>query len=412
MNKARYDIYLNIPAAGIVQAAECVIQENNNSLTAVGFRYVPSYLELPEAFSIDPAQLPLKAKEFELSCAGSAPGFIDDYLPDAWGRKVVSQLAQHRDKITINANSVIQLLSYMSNSRIGSLMIVPKGELAVYDRGSLFNEIDKIEALANKVEQANYTDIVLNEMSLLYLANSGTGVGGARPKALVEKDGIAYLAKFNREKNDDYNNARVELACLNMARAAGLNVTTGKIVNEINQRDILLLKRFDINEDNSRNHLISLNTLLKEPGTQRDLGTNFTYELIYQQLQKYSSTIEQDAKQLLRLMLFNRVINNIDDHERNFSLIYKNGGYSLSDAYDLVPSLSKGKYHVAGFNHQPSPPRLDKVTDMGKIFGLSKVEVKNIADQVLAAAKEGYKYAEEAGVNEEEAKAIAGVFNF
>ncbi|MBT3347251.1 MAG: hypothetical protein HOM84_04210 [Thiotrichales bacterium] len=39
-----------------------------------------------------------------------------------------------------------------------------------------------------------------------------------------------------------------------------------------------------------------------------------------------------------------RTINNNDDHERNFSLIYRmddnnHSGYRLSPAYDMVPSI-------------------------------------------------------------------------
>jgi serine/threonine protein kinase HipA of HipAB toxin-antitoxin module len=36
---------------------------------------------------------------------------------------------------------------------------------------------------------------------------------------------------------------------------------------------------------------------------------------------QYSINIEQDLKQLLAIMLFNRAIHNADDHERNFSPI-------------------------------------------------------------------------------------------
>ena len=89
----------------------------------------------------------------------------------------------------------------------------------------------------------------------------------ATPKALLHDSCGAYIAKFNRLSADNYNNARVELACLNMARAAGLDVGQGKVHGGINGREVLLLDRFDVLPGGDRKHLISINGLLKEPAT-------------------------------------------------------------------------------------------------------------------------------------------------
>ena len=73
-----------------------------------------------------------------------------------------------------------------------------------------------------------------------------SGIGGDRPKALLYEDNTAYLAKFNRLTTDAYNNAKVELACLQMAKEAGLNVLDGHVRRGVNGRDVLLLDRFDV----------------------------------------------------------------------------------------------------------------------------------------------------------------------
>ena len=87
--------------------------------------------------------------------------------------------------------------------------------------------------------------------------------------------------------------------------------------------------------------------------------------------------VEQDLKQLLRLMLFNRAINNTDDHERNFSFMRHQNGYRLAPAYDLVPSLGLGEYHAAGFGFQPYPPPLKKQKNKVKFLAKQRRCTRN-----------------------------------
>ena len=208
----------------------------------------------------------------------------------------------------------------------------------------------------------------LAQFELILLAQSGSGVGGARPKALFHNEKSAYLAKFNRS-GDSFNHARVELACLEMARMAGIDTARGRIEQVSNNRDALLLDRFDIAPDGTRHHLITVNGLLKEPGTQQDVGHAFRYDDIRELIARYSADPAIDLEQLLTLMLFNSRINNTDDNERNFSLIQRGDGYRLSPAYDLVPSLTLGGYHAAGFSYAANPPTPSEALRLGRIFG-------------------------------------------
>lgn len=412
MIKQRYDIYLNTESTGILHAADCVIEEENAELNRVGFRYTTELLEHPAAFSLDPRHLPLQSGELILNCRRGVPGLLDDYLPDAWGLKVLRQLAFYRNQKKANSHSIIEALALIGGSRIGALSIVPQGQQSIYEAGISTDELKSVETAAQQIDRNDFKQVSLDERSLLYLAGSGSGVGGARPKALVynEQQGQAYLAKFNRLHSDLYNNARVELACLKMANAAGLNVAQGYIEYGINGREVLFLKRFDISDTGSRKHLITVNALLKEKNTQRDSGTVFRYNDIYTLLQKYSISIEGDLQQLLRLMMFNCAINNLDDHERNFSLINNGEGYQLSPAYDLLPSLITGQYHIAGYDYSPDPPRPTECKKMGRLFGLSKSTVAQIAEEVIEAVRHWSHYAEKEGLTEEEQSRISAHF--
>lgn len=410
MTRQRYDLYLNTPVLGLVHAADVVLVEEGSALQQVGFRYRPEYVAEEGAFAIDPVQLPLSKGEIQFACRGGAPAFIDDYLPDDWGRKVLAQLALYRDGRKLNANSAIDTLAMLGSSRIGAITLVAQGEPPQFDNGHELGVLTRAEQAAQQIDSVDFDAVDVDEMSLLYLANAGTGVGGARPKALLFDEQGCYLAKFNRRTQDEYNNARVELACLNMAKAAGLIMHDARIVQGINTREVLLLDRFDIAEG-GRHHLITANGLLKEPVSQQDPGRTFRYDDVCELLRRYSANIEQDIEQLLRLMLFNRAINNTDDHERNFSLIHRGEGYCLAPAYDLVPSLVTGAYHAAGFDLNPYPPRPSEANKLGKIFGLPKPVVVSIAEEVLSAVREWPHFAGRTGVDEQEAARIGGCFH-
>lgn len=409
--RQRLDLYLSTRALGICHVADVVLEEENSSLTRVGFRYRPQYLEHPRAFALDPAQLPLREGETHLGCQGGQPAFIDDYLPDMWGRRILAKLAARDRRRRYDANSVLDSLTLMGSSRVGAISLVPTGHDPIYDIGQPLERLADAEQAAQQVDDPAGTSLSTEDnpdiAGLLYLANSGTGVGGARPKALLYDDNAYYLAKFNRRHGDDYNNARVELACLDMARDAGLNAGKGRVAPGINGREVLLLERFDLEEPSARHHLITLNGLLKNPASQRDIGAPFRYDTIHEILQRYSVDIGHDLAQLVTLMLFNSSINNTDDHERNVSLIQRGDGYQLAPAYDLVPSIVTGGYHAAGFGWQPDPPRPSEARQLGRIFGLPRGEVEAIADRVAAAVASWSTHAEAAGVTDADATLVA-----
>lgn len=414
--RQRFDIYLNTPYTKQLKAAEAVLVEENSILSRFAWRYTADYLSHPNAFMLDSVQLPLGSQVIELPCNGGIPSVLDDYLPDDWGRKILSQLAFYRDGKSLNRHSCIDMLGLLGSGRIGALCWVPEGEAPTYTLGSHINKMHDAEAIAQVIDQPIAQSSDFDELSLLYLANAGSGVGGARPKALLHDEQGAFLAKFNRQQGDEYNNARVELACLQMAKTAGLNVFTGDIVEGINGREVLLLHRFDIADTLSNlgttqyYHLITVNGMLKEKASQRDRGGVFRYDDIATLIQKYSCNVEADLEQLLRMMLFNVNINNTDTHERNFSFIYNGNGYRLAPAYDLVPSLTKGAYPVAGFKHSPMPPSTKTIQQYGKVFGLAKPRISNIAEQVLDALEQWEHFAENCRVSDKDNNAIKKIF--
>lgn len=410
--RARFDIHVNSRATGVIHAADCVVEEDAGLVRRVDFRYTPGYLGSPGRFPLDPARLPLASGEVRFRCEGGSPGFIDDHLPDAWGRDVLAALAHYRDGRRLNADSAIDLLALVKGGgRIGALAFVDVGGTPLYSPGASLESLAQVEWTAAQVDASDWRSERLDDFGIAHLAETGSGIGGARPKALLSDGTTHYLAKFNRRTRDDYNNARVELACLYMARAAGIEVADGRIVANVNARDVLLLERFDVEPDGHRPHLVSVNALQKDPATQRDSGLPFRYDDVAEVLTRHSGAVRADLEQLARLALFNRAINNTDDHSRNFSMIHDGDCYRLSPAYDLVPSMAVGAYHAASFRYEPNPPRPSQVARAGRMFGLSKPWLRSCADEVLAAIERWPEFAGRAGVMDAEAARVASQFH-
>ena len=407
---AQYQVTLNTPATGKIHCGTLIIKESDGNTDGVGFKYSAEYLTHPNAFSIDPVALQLSSTAYQYRVNQSLPGFLDDYLPDQWGRRVIARAASVAKKTDFNANSVIDILSLVSKSNIGALAIQPENEGPTYDLGLEYEDLIHAENAALLINEPD-NNITLETAKLIHLWREGSGgAGGARPKSLIHKGKNAYLAKFNT-RQDEFNFAKVELACLRMAKKAGIKINDGFVEENINGRDVLLLKRFDVVNNDSRLHVVTINALLKNAASFADYGMMFRYNDIHNLLKSYSTNIQEDLKQLLRLMLFNRAINNSDDHERNFSLCTDGTGYKFAPAYDLVPSLSRGQFHAAGYSYSNYPLRPSEVDGKQRIFGVPKKEAKACAEEVAAAVEKWPVFADEAGVCEQDSEKINDVFN-
>ena len=135
--RARFDLYIDSPGMGPIHAADCVVEEEAGLVRRVDFRYTPDYLGQRTAFPLDPRRLPLESGEIRFACQGGVPGFIDDHLPDAWGRKVLTTLALYRDSRRLNVNSVIDLATLApGGSSIGALSLTPRGQPPSFTLGA------------------------------------------------------------------------------------------------------------------------------------------------------------------------------------------------------------------------------------------------------------------------------------
>ena len=94
-----------------------------------------------------------------------------------------------------------------------------------------------------------------------------------------------------------------------------------------------------------------------------------------------------EAEKMFRLMVFNVLIGNKDDHAKNFSFIYNGGKWQVSPAYDIVP--------CEGFNGQHTTtvlgkglPNTEDMLELAKQTGLDLNKAKQIIEQVKEVLKD------------------------
>ena len=92
------------------------------------FEYANEWLDRPDAFAIDPANLPLKTGPFYTSSEKSAlPGALRDTAPDRWGRLLVQRaLCKHGQVRTLS--EIDYLLAMTDRTRTGALRYQREGE--------------------------------------------------------------------------------------------------------------------------------------------------------------------------------------------------------------------------------------------------------------------------------------------
>lgn len=331
-------VYITLPGqTDPVTAGRFALAVGRRGTVEGRFVYGRSYLERPNAVALDPVELKLSPRTYSTAALDGVFGALRDASPDYWGRRVIQR---HLRKAQPGE---LEYLLYSPDDRAGALgfghnQIPPAPKRSFNQTLDLAHMQSIADAIvANEELPADAAHEQVENLILI-----GTSMGGARPKAVVEDDDGLWIAKFNRP-DDPWNNARVEHAMLNLARACGLSTAESRL-KSIAGRDVLLVKRFDREKTQAgylRSRMISALTLLRSDEAHESRG-KWSYVVLAEELRRVCADPEQNAAELFRRMCFNALISNIDDHPRNHALIAKQADWKLSPAYDLTPAVTVG----------------------------------------------------------------------
>lgn len=372
-----------------------------NGRACIFFEYDASALQA--GLELSPFNLPvgpgLKSREGTKPCE-QLPGLFEDSLPDTWGLSIMTDWFQRHGTPFHRVTPLMQL-AYVGDRGMGALTYQPE-----HGPQKESGEID-LEALQRSAydaeDNATFTEL---------LADVGSGVGGAQPKALI---GIsdreprywlgshalpagydAWLVKFSGRRGDHIGaDGRVEYAYSLMARAAGIDLPPARLL-PAGKRVHFATKRFD-RDGPKRLHHHTLARLLQTPGGDLD----------YETYLRATMALTRDHRQVVRgyrRAVFNVLARNDDDHGRNHGFLYT-GEWTLSPAYDVTfRRLRERGLAVCGERQHAG---LDHLKTLGARAEIKSDLAAEIVDQVRAAIAKWKTFASEAEVPPSLASEIA-----
>lgn len=301
----------------------------------VAFQYTNEWVK--NGFSINPFKLPLSMQLF----FASSPyfkglfGVFADSLPDSYGELLLDRYLKSKN-VNINELTCLDRLAYVGSSSMGILEYIPDLSIEI-DRNDI--DFDIIQKECNDLLDSKEVEHIDELYSL------GGSSGGARPKSLIKYEGEDYIVKYS-SRFDPKNIAELEYKYMALAREAGIKIPDIKLVTSKLGNKYFLVKRFDRNGD-KRIHMISAAALLEVDFKAPSLDYN---ELI--KLTRVLTKNDEDVLEMFRRMVFNVLIDNQDDHTKNFSFVYDDTSktYRLSPAYDITPGRTYYGEHTTSVN--------------------------------------------------------------
>jgi serine/threonine-protein kinase HipA len=398
------------------------------------FQYDPAFVR--SGIEIAPIRMPLRVEPYRFpglpqDAFNGLPGLLADSLPDRWGTALVNAwlASQGRDESSFD---VVERLCYVGTRGVGALEFEPAREPALSPGADL--RIDALVHLASEVlaERAEFvTELSENpdEEAMKAILAVGSSAGGARPKAFIaynDRTGQVrsgqvqfgagfrqWLLKFDGVSRagdhgltDPEGWGAVEYAYSKMARAAGIDMTECRLLEE-NGRRHFMTRRFDRPEDGEKLHMQTVAALehvsYNEPGT-------YSYEQLLQLVRRLglgTPVVEQQ----FRRMVFNIVARNQDDHVKNVAfLMDREGAWSLAPAYDVIWAWKPGnpwlESHQMSINGKRTEFTVADLRDVAAVAGLKRGRAEVILAEVATVVSGWREVADEVGVDEEMAERI------
>ncbi len=335
------------------------------------FEYSAEWLST--GFSISPFELPLRSGVFIAKPRPFEGGFgvFDDCLPDGWGLLILDRYLQ-QNGINPRALSLLDRLALVGSAGRGALefrpdkSVVSKQEYADFEKLAL--EAEQI------LDSEDYTGEGIEEFQY-----RGGSPGGARPKIFVRLEGREWMVKF-RAKRDSKHIGIEEYNCSLLAKKCGIDMPETRLFED----KYFGVERFD-RTHGGKLHVVSVAGLI---GADYRLPC-IDYAQIFQVCAALTHSVAEMWK-VYRLMVFNYLIDNKDDHAKNFAFICQEENWHFAPAYDLLPSDGINGFRTTSINDSIEPTREDLFA-VAVQAGLNRKEVTDIFEMMRKTVNEGHK---------------------
>jgi serine/threonine-protein kinase HipA len=355
----------------------------------VGLEYAAEWIQHGFALSED---LPLARGVFLPKDRDMAAGAVDDARPDRWGERVIRNIYKPARL------SVLEYLYFAGDNRFGALGVSLAPASYSLSRDAAMASLASLPEMERAIAAILAGDKL--DEKLVRLVKPGPSFGGARPKSLIEMDGAQWVVKFS--EGEEFDTQLVEHATMRLAAECGMDVAETRAL-PLPKGHAVAVKRFD-RAGEQRSHVISANTVLRASGLP--LG----YPELAQSLRRLTRApaIRAHQKELFRRMVFNILMDNTDDHEKNHAFVRAaDGFYDLSPAYDVVPSVQGLGQQQLRVGKREAESSIENALSEVHAFGLNTDSAVAVIRQVVAAVDKWKGFFSAQGVKDRDLEQLA-----
>jgi serine/threonine-protein kinase HipA len=194
-----------------------------------------------------------------------------------------------------------------------------------------------------------------------------------------------------------------------IARNAGINVTSSMVQKFSGNHNTFLTKRFDRMSNGERIHYASAMTMLGYiDGT--DFKDGASYLEIADFISNHGANVEDDLTELWRRIVFNIFVSNTDDHLRNHGFILTEKGWILSPAFDLNPN-EDGTGLSLNISLDDNSLNLETPLEVINYFRLKESKALKIIDEIRISVKRWRSIANKYNLSKTEQDIMSYVFD-
>ncbi len=365
------------------------------TMRGVSLHYGADWLARGFALSED---LPLIDQEFmplEKECAAGA---VDDARPDRWGERVI----RHIDRPA--RLSLLEYLYFAGDERFGALGVSTSGTLYQPRGTGPLPTLADTQALHDLVRKVLAGEPIAQAQQRLILP--GVTMGGARPKALLQIDGEPWVVKFADGEPTD--TPLVEHATMTLARKARIRSADTRAIRLVDGHAVAV-RRFDrVLHPSGRGRGRSLHTrrvhALSAKVALGAAGEPMGYPELAQLLRRRGAVANgvniAQMHELFRRMVFNILIDNTDDHEKNHVLLVDDAQQvGLSPAFDVLPSGQALGFQQMRVGEAQADSTLVNALSMHRQFGLDTADAQAQVREVVRVVTRWQAHFAKAGVS-------------
>lgn len=347
----------------------------------VSLQYAPAWLARGFALSED---LPLRDIEYVPHDRDEVVGAVEDARPDRWGERVI----QYLEKPT--RLSLMEFLYFAGDERFGALGVSASPErYEPYSTNRLpaLSDVGQIHELVRRVME---NEPIAPEQKRLIAP--GTTMGGARPKALIRIDSQQWIVKF-ADLGDPLDSGLIEHATMTLAAQAGIRVAPTRAVR-LPDGHAVAVRRFDRDGAARRPAQSAFVALRAE-------GNRFGYPELAQLLRRRAPADEaaRQMRELFRRLVFNILVDNTDDHEKNHALLMDDHQHlHLAPAFDVLPTAQGLGFQQMHVGEAAAESTLANAFSQARLFGLAAADARAEAADVARVCAQWTTHFKAAGV--------------